>query len=171
MSRSYGPAVRVRIVDILNGEFEETTLDAAKFLRLPPILGASTLVSRVRILGIVTYSMISDDRRYGKIIVEDGTSTISLRVWEEDVDLIIDPDTGDPYDVGTILDIIAKVRAYRGEKYLYPSLIVKLEDPNWLIVNNLELMRRRLKLLITFLRSSLGKSKEPKAQGSPEHLN
>ncbi|RLG44453.1 MAG: hypothetical protein DRN92_07980, partial [Thermoproteota archaeon] len=65
--------MRVRIADILNGEFEETTLDAARFLRLPPVHGVSTLVNRVRILGIVTYSMISDDRRYGKIIVEDGT--------------------------------------------------------------------------------------------------
>jgi len=168
MSRPYGPAVRVRIADILNGEFEETTLDAARFLRLPPVHGVSTLVNRVRILGIVTYSMISDDRRYGKIIVEDGTGGISLRVWEEDVDLIIDPDTGDPYDAGTILDVIARVRAYRGEKYLYPSLIVKLEDPNWLIVSNLELMRRRLKLLVTSLRSSSGKSK---AVGSNEAQN
>jgi RPA family protein len=159
MSRSYGPAVRVRIEDVLKGEFEETTLDAARFLRLPQILGVSSLVSRVRVLGIVTYSMISDDRRYGKIIVEDGTGAISMRVWEEDVDLIIDPDTGDPYEVGTILDVIARVRAYKEEKYLYPTLIVKLDDPNWLIVNNLELMRRRLKQMITFLRSSHEKFK------------
>ncbi len=159
MSRSYGPAVRVRIEDILKGEFEETTLDAARFLRLPSILGVSSLVSRVRVLGIVTYSTVSEDRRYGKIILEDGTGRISLRVWEEDVDLILDPDTGDPYGVGTILDVIAKIRAYKGEKYLYPTLIVKLEDPNWLIVSNLELMRRRLKFIITFLRSSSEKFK------------
>jgi len=159
MSSSYGPAVRVRIADILNGEFEEATLDATRFLRLPPLLGISSSVSRVRILGVVTYTMISDDRRYGKVVVEDGTGGISLRVWEEDVDLIIDPKTGDPYEAGTILDVIARVRAYKGEKYLYPVLIVRLDDPNWLIVDNLELLRRRLKLIITSLRSSSGKSK------------
>jgi len=160
MSRPYEPAVRVRIEDILKGEFEETTLNAARFLRLPPLFGISSLVSRVRVLGIVTYSMISEDRRYGKVILEDGTGAISLRVWDEDIDLIVDHDTGDPYNVGTILDVIARIRAYKGEKYLYPTLVIKLKDPNWLIVGNLELMRRRLKLLATFLRSSFESSEE-----------
>ncbi len=154
MSGSYAQAVRVRIREILEGEFEEAALNAARLLRPPPLLGVSISVNRVRVIGMVTGSMISEDRRYGRLTLEDGTGRITVRVWDEEVEMIIDPDTGDLYESGTLLEVIAQVRAYKGEKYLHPSLVIKLKDPNWLIVGNLELMRRVLKPIITMLRSS-----------------
>jgi len=135
------PAAKVRIADILGGQFEEVSVGPVRYFRLP----SGKSVASVRVMGVVVDTYVSDDMGHVRLVIEDGTGSISVRAWDQDVELLIDPASGLPYSRGTVLDVIGRVREWRAEKYLVPQLVVKVEDPNWILVRALEIMRERLR--------------------------
>mgnify|MGYP001772652573 CR=1 FL=1 len=136
-------AQKVRITEILAGEFEEVSVDGNRYFRLP--WGS---VSRVRVMGLVIDSHVREGGSFAVLEIHDGTASTQVRAWDEDVSLLIDPDTGKLYDRGSLLDIIAKVRSYRDNFYLSPIMVLKVRDPNALLLRELEIIRRELRLRI-----------------------
>ena len=135
------PAAKVRIADILGGRFEEVSVGPVRYFRLP----SGKSVAAVRVMGVVVDAYVSDDMGHVRLVIEDGTGSISVRAWDQDVELLMDPTSGMPYSRGTVLDVIGRVREWRAEKYLVPQLVVKVENPNWILVRALEILRERLR--------------------------
>jgi predicted transcriptional regulator len=126
----------VRVKDITSGRF----LKGDRFETGQLITELKEQISRVRVLGTVVSKFISDDGKFGSVTLDDGTDTISLRVFGEDVKLIKEIDTGD------IVDAVGRVREYEGEKYVSLESVWKIEDPNWELVRKLELVLKASKL-------------------------
>ena len=99
-------------------------------------------VSRVHILGTIVGRWVSstnDDSKpdrtpQASIIVDDSTETIRVRVWKDDVKLFED------LQIGDIVNIVGRVREYETEKYISPEIVKKIENPNWELIHELEII-------------------------------
>ena len=129
-------AKKVLIEDIQKGKYVEATDEEPA--HIVTLWGEKA--SRVRVLGTVVDKNI--DERMCFLFLDDGTGVISLRAWGEDARRL------EKYEVGSLLDVIGKVREFAGEVYLYPELIVRVEDPNLETVRLLEIVRNRKKILM-----------------------
>ncbi len=134
------PGHKVRIRELDEGNFEEIAVNQVRYFRLP--WGS---VSKVRIMGIVIDSWENNDRTFARLEIHDGTGSIQIKAWEEDISRITDPDTNKPYEVGSIVDIIGRIRSWRDTIYLYPILVNKVKDPNLILLRELEILRRTLR--------------------------
>ncbi|MCC6028852.1 MAG: OB-fold nucleic acid binding domain-containing protein [Candidatus Korarchaeum sp.] len=134
-------AQKVRIKELLAGEFEEVSVDGTRYFRLP--WGS---VSRVRIMGLVLDSSMKEDGSFATLELHDGTASIQVKAWDEDVNLLMDPDTGRIYGAGSIIDLIGKVKSWKDSIYLSPILVIKVRDPNAILLRELEILRRELRL-------------------------
>ncbi len=134
------PAYKVRISEILSGEFESISVDHVRYFRFK--WGSAV---KVRVMGIVISSWTNEDRSFARIELFDGTGTIQVRAWDDGVEKLIDKETGNLYSRGTILDIIAKIRSWKDEPYLSPFMVIKVDDPNEILLRELEIIRRELR--------------------------
>jgi len=134
-------AQKVRIKELLAGEFEEVSVDGTRYFRLP--WGS---VSRVRIMGLVLDSSMKEDGSFATLELHDGTASIQVKAWDEDVNLLMDPDTGRIYGAGSIIDLIGKVKSWKDSIYLSPILVIKVRDTNAILLRELEILRRELRL-------------------------
>ncbi len=122
-------------------------------------------VSRVRILGtIVTKWMPNiknestpDRTPQATLIIDDGTETIRIKAWKDDIKLI------ENFEIGDIVDIIGRIREYDNQIYITPEIIKKIEDPNWELVRELE--------IIEFLGRIKANSKSPKSNTEAQPLS
>ncbi len=136
------PAAKVWIREILEGRFEDVSVGTVRYFRLP----AGGSVVSVRVMGVVVDSYMSTDAGHARVVLEDGTGSISIRAWDQDVEMLVDPETGSPYSRGTVLDVVGRVREWKGERYVVPQLTVRVEDPNWILVRALEILRERMRI-------------------------
>ncbi|MEM4582186.1 MAG: OB-fold nucleic acid binding domain-containing protein, partial [Candidatus Korarchaeum sp.] len=136
-------AQKVRIAELLSGDFEEVSVEGIRYFRLP--WGS---VLKVRVMGLVVESSLREDGTFATLDLHDGTASIQVKAWDEDVSLLIDPDTGKLYDQGTVLDVIARVRSWKDSIYLSPVLIIKVRDPNAILLRELEILRRELRIRV-----------------------
>ncbi|MFX1295556.1 MAG: OB-fold nucleic acid binding domain-containing protein [Promethearchaeota archaeon] len=98
-------------------------------------------ISRARILGTIVNKWMplkKEDKNsrtpQATIILDDGTETIRIKAWNDDIKIFEDVKIGD------IVDIIGRVRKYENEIYITPEIIRKIEDPNWELVRELEII-------------------------------
>ncbi len=126
-------AYKVWIAEIVNadyirdaGEWEPNYLDVK-----------GTKVARINILGIITEVFTNLSRDYGTITIEDGSASIAVRAFKEDIRLIAECNIGD-----AVL-IIGRPKQYQNEIYLVPEIVKKLENPAWMKVRKLELTQTR----------------------------
>ena len=115
------------IANIVNGNFTEDGF----------VQFGNLQVNRVRIMGTVVSKFIADDRKYGFFIVDDGTETIRVRSFEDNLKLI------EKAKVGDIVDVIGRIRKYEDEIYVIPESVQIIKDPNWIILRKLELMKQK----------------------------
>jgi len=94
-------------------------------------------ISRARVLGTIVNKFVRDDQGYATLRLDDGSETISLRAWRESV-----PEFAG-FKVGELIDVAGRVREFEGEIYLVPEFILRIEDPNWELVRELEILRAR----------------------------
>jgi len=97
------------------------------------VLIGETEISRVNILSTVVGKFISEDENYGTLTLDDGTETIRVKAFGPDVNKI------KKVKIGDIVRFIGKVKKYENELYLSPEVIRKITDPNWVIVQRMEL--------------------------------
>ncbi|MHA1310491.1 MAG: OB-fold nucleic acid binding domain-containing protein [Candidatus Helarchaeota archaeon] len=77
----------------------------------------------------------TDRSAYGFLVLDDGTGTIRLKVWKENVKMLYD------INIGDIVDTVSILRKYQDEIYLSPEFITKIEDPNWELLRELEIIQ------------------------------
>ncbi len=89
-------------------------------------------LSRVRILATVVDKFIAESGKFASITVDDGTETIRVKAFGG-VSIF------DHVDVGSEIDLIARVKEYQGELYIMPEIITAVDDPNIVLLRELEL--------------------------------
>jgi RPA family protein len=117
-------AVKLRIQDIVHGSFEDTYVHTV-----------SGDVDEVRILGTVVDVFITDDESYISLTVDDGTETIRIKAWRQDVEEL------KQYSTGDIIDVVGKIREYNEEVYVVPDVISAVSPNKW-VLRELELMKQ-----------------------------
>lgn len=98
-------------------------------------------VSRVRVLGTVVEKFVREDQGYATLRLDDRSETVSVRAWRDGMSELAG------FNLGDLVDIIGRVREFEGEIYLVPELILRVEDPNWELTRELEILRARKQFL------------------------
>jgi hypothetical protein len=116
-------AVKLYIKHLVEGMFDGSKVDT--------VFGK---VSEVRISGTLVDTYLTEDENYTSLTVDDGTETIRIKGWRQDVEKL------KHFVIGDIVDIVGKVREYNEEIYLSPEVIFKISPNKW-ILRELELMK------------------------------
>ncbi len=72
------------------------------------------------------------------------------------------------FEVGDLVTVIGKVREYEGEVHLVPEVIREVEDPNWELLRELEILEKREKMLEEGKKPEF--EEEEEAEGEPKEL-
>ena len=118
-------AYKVRIKDIINGQYVK---EGGEFTP-NYVLVNDKQVSRADIMGVV----IDLDQENKSIVINDGSDSISLRIFEEKEYKV---------SIGDIILVIGRPREFNNEKYIVPEIIKKIENKKWV-----ELRKAELKLI------------------------
>lgn len=119
-------AKKLKAEDLPKGKFKEEDNSL--------IIGNNKEVKRIRLMATVIRKFISDDEKYGFLVLDDSTDTVRSKAFREDVRRIKRINKGD------IVDLIGRVDKYEDEVYIRPEIVRKVKDPNWLLVRKLELL-------------------------------
>lgn len=92
-------------------------------------------ITKVNIIGNITF--VNSSESYASALLDDGSGVIRLKAWQQSTQLLSSLNLGD------ITIVIGKVREYNGERYIAPDTVKVLDDPNWLLVRQLELLREQ----------------------------
>jgi RPA family protein len=127
-------AYKLPIRDIVNAEIEDQRTIKTNF---------GLKVRKTRILGTVMKTFVSEDKKYGFLVIDDGTETIRVKSFDPSKDF-------SNIKIGDILDIIGRISTYKNEVYLISEIINKVEDVNWEITRKIEIinLKKELKKLI-----------------------
>lgn len=121
-------AYRIKLKNIINSEYEKREGFN------PSVIKYNNLeISRVNIIASVVGKYLTDDQNYCAITLDDGSETIRIKNFGAEVNIIKNVDIGD------IVRVIGKIKEYNDEKYIVGELVKKI-NPNWLIVNELQLI-------------------------------
>jgi RPA family protein len=90
-------------------------------------------VSRVNLIATIVAKFMSDDGNYGAITIDDGTETIRIKAFGPEVIKIKD------IEIGQLIRVVAKVKDYKDERFLAADFVKPIDDPNWLLVHQLEI--------------------------------
>ena len=141
-------ACKLKIEDLVRGQYIRSPEGAEPSYLLTPW---GEHVSRARILGTVIEKFVREDQGYAVLHLDDGTETISIRAWKEGVSELVG------FNLGDLIDVIGRVREFEGEVYLVPELLLRVEDPNWELVRELEILHLRKQALVGGKRPQLSK--------------
>ena len=128
MAITRSTAYRVRISSLINGEFLRQEGFNPSYIIID-----KNQVSRVNIIATVVSKYLTDDGNYCALTLDDGSETIRVKAFSADVANIKN------VKVGSFVRVIGKVKHYNDETYLIPEVIKQGLDPNWLIVDHIEL--------------------------------
>jgi len=128
MAFSRSVAYKVWISDITSSEYIKQEGFNPNYVEL-----AGKQVSRVNLIATVVGKFLSDDGNYGALTLDDGTETIRIKAFGPDVIKIKN------IEIGQLVRAVAKIKEYNEERYLAADFVSELKDPNWLIVQKLEL--------------------------------
>ncbi len=130
-------ARKIKIEDLVKGSYTQTPEGEPNHLETP--WGKQLL--RVNIMATVVDTFVRDDGGYATLHLDDGSETIRAKAWSEDVEEM------EKFEVGDLITVVGKVREYEGEIHLVPEIIREVEDPNWELVRELEILDKRKKML------------------------
>ena len=116
-------AVKLRIKDLVEGTCDGRSVST--------IFGE---VSEARVLGTLIDIFVSDDENYMSLTVDDGTETVRVKAWRQDVGKL------KKFSKGDLIDVVGKVREYNEEIYLTPEVVLKVSPNKW-VLRELELMK------------------------------
>ena len=126
------PAKKIRIFDVVNGRFFPGSKEEKRSGYVITPVGEK--VSRVNLIGSVLNSFVNDDQNYSTLTLDDGTETIQVRAFKEEVEKLI------KHEIGDLVLAIGKVREYSGEIYVGVESVRKIEDMNMETLRKLELL-------------------------------
>ena len=131
-------AYKLKIEDLVRGQYIRSIEGTEPSYLLTPW---EQRVTRARVMGTVVDKFVREDQTYATLRLDDGSETISLRAWREGVPEL------NRLNVGSTVDVIGRVREFEGEVYLVPELIIQVNDPNWELVRELEVIETRREAL------------------------
>lgn len=123
-------ARKVRISELMNGRWVKKEGMEPSFV----VTDSGEEVSRARVLGTVAARFMAEDGNFASITLDDGTDTIRAKTFKT-----VKPVDG--FGVGSLVDLVGKVREYNGEVYIIPEVITRVE-PNMEMLRRLELIRK-----------------------------
>ena len=147
MAITRSTAYRVRISSLINGEFLRQEGFNPSYIIID-----ENQVSRVNIIATVVSKYLTEDGNYCALTLDDGSETIRVKAFSAEVVNIKD------VKVGSFVRFIGKVKHYNDETYLVPEVIKQGLDPNWLIVDHIELGKPEFKEI----------EERPKAKSAPK---
>jgi len=127
MAITRSTAYRIRISEIVGNEFIKQEGFNPSYIEV-----GENQVSRINLISTVVGKYTSEDGNYAALTLDDGTETIRVKAFGPEVFRL------NSVTVGHIVRLVGKVKQYNDEKYLTCEVASVLE-PNWLIVNELEL--------------------------------
>ena len=147
-------AHRIRLKNIVNSPYEKRegfNPSVIKFNNLE--------ISRVKVIASIVGKYLTDDQNYCAITLDDGSETIRVKNFGAEVGIIKE------LNVGDIVRIIGKVKEYNEEKYIAGE-ISKVLNPNWIIVNEIELSNQKQTTTDSPTADSINKVIETKTNSS-----
>lgn len=124
-------AYRVWIKDLVNSEYiKEEGEWKPNYIKIK-----DKNVSRVNIIANVITTFKNPDNTYASITLDDGSETIRVKAFRDDISLIENTKPGD-----TLL-VIGRPREYQNEIYIIPEIIKTIINPDWIRIRKLELMK------------------------------
>ena len=147
-------AYRIRLKNIVNSPYEKRegfNPSVIKFNNLE--------ISRVNVIASIVGKYLTDDQNYCAITLDDGSETIRVKNFGAEVGTIKE------LNVGDIVRIIGKVKEYNEEKYIAGE-ISKVLNPNWIIVNEIELSNQKQTTTDSSTADSINKVIETKTNSS-----
>jgi RPA family protein len=164
MSNMRSTAYKLKIEDLVKGQYVRSAEGEPS--RLVSLWGQEIL--RAHFIATVVDKFIRDDNSYAVLRLDDGSETIRAKAWREDVEHMAE------FEVGDLVEVIGGVREYEGEIHLVPDVLKRVEDPNWELVRELEILHARKKLVAQGKRPKPGLETKPKVmeaeppEGEPE---
>lgn len=89
-------------------------------------------VVRVNVIATVVDKFLNDTGSYASLTLDDGTGTIRVKAFTENVALLKD------FQLGETVRVIGLLRFFNDELYILPE-IIKTIDARWLLARKLEL--------------------------------
>lgn len=126
------PAKKIRIFDIITGKYVHGNREEMKPSYLITSYGLK--LSRVNLIGSIVEKFISEDGSFASLTLDDGTSSIKIKAFKEDVKLF------DVIEAGDIVNVVGKVKEFNGETYITSEILRKVADPNFEILRRLEIL-------------------------------
>lgn len=90
-------------------------------------------ISRVNLICGVVDKLSGEG--YSSLTLDDGSGTIQLKAWAEDVNIFLGVDIGD------LVLVVGKVKDYNNSRYVVPEVVRKMDNPLWLKVRKQELVK------------------------------
>lgn len=120
-------SVKARIKHITSGRYVAQEGFSPNYVLSPH----GVHLSRVRIFATVVDKFLAESGKFASLTIDDGTETIRAKAFGG-VSMF------DYVDVGSDVDLIARVKEYQGEIYLMPEIIMAA-DPHMQLLRELEL--------------------------------
>lgn len=149
-------ANKVKIKELNHGEYVHSPEGEPNYLITP----WDREVLRVNLVATVVDKFVRDDGGYATLTLDDGSGTIRAKGWSDGASEI------EEFGVGDLVNVIGKVREYEGEIHLVQEVIRELEDPNWELVRELEILEDRRALLEEGKRPQF----KDESEGEPEEI-
>ena len=124
-------AKKIRAVDVFNGKFFPGSKEDMKPSYVITQFGEK--ISRVNLVGTVVDKFESQDGNYAALTIDDGTSVLRAKMFE-DTGMIKDVDLGD------MVLLVGKLKEYQGEVYVNSEVVKKIEA-NYEIKHKLEVLK------------------------------
>lgn len=147
-------AKKIRIVDLVNGKYFPGDKEQMKASYIITPFGQK--VSRVNLIGTVIEKFENDDGSYSSITIDDGTETIGIRTFKEDVSILKNIDSGD------LVLAVGKMKEYNGEIYVNGEIVRKVTDANIENMRRLEILNELVewKKIFNQIKEMVDKSSE-----------
>lgn len=127
MKNLRGIAYKVWVGDLLGAEFVRTTGEMEpNYFKIRDLQ-----VSRVNLIGVVVEKIEGESSIF--LSLDDGSGTISLRVWKEDRYIL------EGWEIGDLVIVIGKAREFNNSAYVLPEVVRKLDSYDWFKLRKIEL--------------------------------
>lgn len=127
------PAIKSRIVDIVNGKYFSAEKDKMKAAFVVTSFGQK--ISRINLIATVIDKFVAEDGNYCSLTLDDGTSLIKAKAFKEDVNFLKD------FVLGDMILVIGKLREYNGEVYIGAEATRKILDANFEVLRRFEILQ------------------------------
>ena len=133
------PAIKTRIVDVVNGRYFSSDKDRMKPAYIITSFGQK--ISRLNLISTVIDKFVAEDGNYCSLTLDDGTSIIKAKAFKDDSKIL------KGFELGDMILIIGKLREYNGEIYINAEATRKVLDANFEVLRRFEILQELRKLL------------------------